>query len=228
MLTLAVTVRPGGRGWVEWPLLLLDFSACHGLSMTNNMFRHRGVYMYTSHRDTLGSLWRFAEAKTWVRKEFGEVIENDFQTALKRFWTTIQRLRKEQQSTINTVYSWDGVLLTSTKDVVDQWRKYFETSSILPTHLPVRKQGPRLWEWALLFPGLKLLKRDHTPQPPWEGLIKGTGEEHSPDSQTLDSEMSNVVFILDVEQWTSSTGLWGIGLFIILMDRMWVLGGPGW
>ena len=36
--------------------------------------------------------------------------------ASKRFWTTIQHLRKGKQYTGNTVYSGYGVLLTSTKD----------------------------------------------------------------------------------------------------------------
>ncbi|TWW78139.1 R2 Retrovirus-related Pol polyprotein from type I retrotransposable element [Takifugu flavidus] len=61
-----------------------------------------------------------AEAKT--RAEFGEAMENDFRTASKRFWTTIRRLRKGKQCTVNTVYSGDGVLLTSTRDVVDRWK----------------------------------------------------------------------------------------------------------
>ncbi|TWW59397.1 hypothetical protein D4764_06G0009270 [Takifugu flavidus] len=46
--------------------------------------------------------------------------------AADRFWTTIRRLRKRKQCTVNTVYSGDGVLLTSTKDVVDRWKEYFE------------------------------------------------------------------------------------------------------
>ena len=30
-----------------------------------------------------------AEAKTQAWEEFGEAVENDFRTALKRFWTTM-------------------------------------------------------------------------------------------------------------------------------------------
>jgi len=33
-----------------------------------------------------------AEAKTWAWEEFGEAMENNFWTALKRFWSTIWRL----------------------------------------------------------------------------------------------------------------------------------------
>ncbi|TWW80180.1 hypothetical protein D4764_10G0012100 [Takifugu flavidus] len=48
-----------------------------------------------------------AEAKTRAWEEFGEAMENDFRTASKRFWTTIRRLRKGKQCTVNTVYSGD-------------------------------------------------------------------------------------------------------------------------
>lgn len=66
-----------------------------------------------------------AEAKTLTWKEFGEAMENDFQMALKRFWTTIWHLRRGKQCTVNTVLSGDGVLLTSTWDIVDLWKEYF-------------------------------------------------------------------------------------------------------
>ncbi|TWW68208.1 hypothetical protein D4764_19G0000060 [Takifugu flavidus] len=64
-----------------------------------------------------------AEAKTQAWEEFGEAMENDFRMALKRFWTTIRRLRKGKPCTVNTVYSGDSVLLTSTRDVVDRWKE---------------------------------------------------------------------------------------------------------
>ncbi|MGL5782874.1 MAG: endonuclease/exonuclease/phosphatase family protein, partial [Plesiomonas shigelloides] len=37
-------------------VLLLDFCASHSLSIMNTMFKHKGVYQYTWHQDTLG--WR--------------------------------------------------------------------------------------------------------------------------------------------------------------------------
>ena len=68
----------------------------------------------------------FTEAKTRTWEVFGEAMENDFQTASKRFWTTIRRLRRGKQCIVNTVYGGDGALLTSNRDVVDRWKEYFE------------------------------------------------------------------------------------------------------
>ena len=76
-----------------------------------------------------------AEAKTRVREEFGEAMENHFRTDLKRFWTSIRRLRVGKQCTVNTLYSGYSVLLTSTKDVVDLWREYFK-DLLNPTNMP--------------------------------------------------------------------------------------------
>ena len=53
-------------------------------------------------------------------------MENDFRTALKRFWSTIRRLRGGKRLIVNTVYGGDGALLTSTRDVVSRWGEYFE------------------------------------------------------------------------------------------------------
>ncbi|TWW56347.1 hypothetical protein D4764_08G0003340 [Takifugu flavidus] len=84
-----------------------------------------------------------AEAKTQAWEEFGEAMENDFRTASKRFWTTIRNLRKGKQCTVNTVYSGDGVLLNSTRDVVDRWKEYFE-DLLNPTNMPSSEEvGPR-------------------------------------------------------------------------------------
>ncbi|KAI3366531.1 hypothetical protein L3Q82_000662 [Scortum barcoo] len=66
------------------------------------------------------------EAKTRVWEEFGEAMEEDYRSASKRFWQTVRRLRRGKQYSANTVYSAGGELLTSTGDIVGQWKKYFE------------------------------------------------------------------------------------------------------
>ena len=81
-----------------------------------------------------------AEAKTRTWEEFGEAMEKDFRTASKRFWTTIRRLRRGKQRAVNTVYGGDGALLTSTWDVVDRWKEYFE-DLLNPTDTPSGKEA---------------------------------------------------------------------------------------
>ena len=84
-----------------------------------------------------------AEAKTRAWEKFGETMEKDFRVASKRFWTTIKRLRRGKQCSVSTVYSAGGTLLTSTVDVVDRWREYFE-DLLNPTNTPssVGEAGP--------------------------------------------------------------------------------------
>ncbi|TWW64289.1 hypothetical protein D4764_03G0012970 [Takifugu flavidus] len=49
---------------------------------------------------------------------------------------------RAKQCTVNTVYSGDGVLLTSTWDVVDRWKEYFE-NLLNPTNAPPNEEvGP--------------------------------------------------------------------------------------
>nr|XP_049578940.1 vacuolar protein sorting-associated protein 4A isoform X1 [Syngnathus scovelli]XP_049578941.1 vacuolar protein sorting-associated protein 4A isoform X1 [Syngnathus scovelli]XP_049578942.1 vacuolar protein sorting-associated protein 4A isoform X1 [Syngnathus scovelli]XP_049578943.1 vacuolar protein sorting-associated protein 4A isoform X1 [Syngnathus scovelli]XP_049578944.1 vacuolar protein sorting-associated protein 4A isoform X1 [Syngnathus scovelli]XP_049578945.1 vacuolar protein sorting- len=84
-----------------------------------------------------------AEAKTRAWEEFGEAMENDFRTASRKFWSTIRRLRRGKQCNVNTVYSGDGVLLTSTRDVVSRWGEYFE-DLLNSTYTPsIEEAGPR-------------------------------------------------------------------------------------
>ena len=45
-----------------------------------------------------------AEAKTWVWEKFGEAMEEDYLSDLRKFWQTIRRLRRGKQPSTNTVY----------------------------------------------------------------------------------------------------------------------------
>ncbi|KAI3364402.1 hypothetical protein L3Q82_010826 [Scortum barcoo] len=81
------------------------------------------------------------EAKTRVWEEFGEAMEEDYrQSASKRFWQTIRRLRRGKQYSANTVCSAGGELLTSTGDIVGRWKKYFE-DLLNPTDLPSNEEA---------------------------------------------------------------------------------------
>lgn len=51
---------------------------------------------------------------------------NDFWMALKRFLTTIWYLRRGSSALTTLCMFWDGVLLASTRDVVNRWREYFK------------------------------------------------------------------------------------------------------
>ncbi|XP_051775570.1 uncharacterized protein LOC127525979 [Erpetoichthys calabaricus] len=81
-----------------------------------------------------------AEAKTRAWEEFGEAMENDFRTASRRFWSTVRRLRRGKQCSVNTVYGGDGALLTSTRDVVGWWGEYFE-DLLNPTNMPSNEEA---------------------------------------------------------------------------------------
>ncbi|TWW53902.1 hypothetical protein D4764_0180810 [Takifugu flavidus] len=61
-----------------------------------------------------------------------------------------------KQCTVNTVYSGDGVLLTSTRDVVDRWKEYFEDLLIPPNTPSSEEVGPGDLEMGSRISGLKL------------------------------------------------------------------------
>ncbi|KAI3354104.1 hypothetical protein L3Q82_018657 [Scortum barcoo] len=80
------------------------------------------------------------EAKTQVWEEFDEAMEEDHRSASKKFWKP-SGASGGKQCSANTVYSAGGELLTSTGDIVGQWKEYLRISSIPPTtRLPLRKQ----------------------------------------------------------------------------------------
>lgn len=77
------------------------------------------------------------------REEFGETMVEDYQSASKRFWQTIQHLRKRKQFFTNTVYIGDGELLALTWDVIGWWEEYSENLLNLTDTHTVEKAGMR-------------------------------------------------------------------------------------
>ena len=79
-------------------------------------------------------------------------MEKDFRVASKCFWRTIRHLRRGNWGTIQAVYSKDGTLLTSTEEVIGQWKDYFGDFAVLNPTLP-----PSVTETELendgVFPG---------------------------------------------------------------------------
>jgi len=77
--------------------------------------------------------------------------------ASRKFWQTIQRLRKGKQGLAQAVLSLGGKLLTQTEDIVGQWKEHFEellnptsTSSAKRQSLKTRgKPHPYLWQRSL-------------------------------------------------------------------------------
>ncbi|KAI3354198.1 hypothetical protein L3Q82_018737 [Scortum barcoo] len=123
-------------------------------------------------------------------------------SASKRFWQTVRRLRRGKQYSANTVYSSaGGELLTSTGDIVGRWKKYFE-DLLNPTDLPSNEEAEA--GVSEVDSSITQARRDHTSQPPREGLRQGTGEENSADSRPSGFRRNNAVFVLVVEHWTSS------------------------
>ena len=132
----------GGNSWTRWwtPAVrdAVKLKESYGTFLACGTPEAAGRYRQAK-RTTAAAV---AEAKTRTWEEFGEAMENDFQTAWKRFWTTIWRLRRGKQCIVNTVYGGGGALLTSTWDVVDRWKEYFE-DLLNPTDTPSgKKAGP--------------------------------------------------------------------------------------
>ena len=62
-------------------------------------------------------------------------MEEDYQSASRKFWQTIQCLRKGRHPSTSTVYGGGGELLTLTGDIVGWWKEYFE-DLLNPTDTP--------------------------------------------------------------------------------------------
>ena len=50
-------------------------------------------------------------------------MEKDFRLAPKKFWLTVQQLRKGRRNPINMVCSMGGEMLTSAEFIVWQWKE---------------------------------------------------------------------------------------------------------
>ena len=62
-------------------------------------------------------------------------MERDYLLTSWKFWQTIQELRKGKKSSTKTVYGGCGEPLTSTGDIIGQWKKYVE-DLLNPTDTP--------------------------------------------------------------------------------------------
>ncbi|KAJ3596178.1 hypothetical protein NHX12_002587 [Muraenolepis orangiensis] len=71
-------------------------------------------------------------------------MEKDFQSAPKRFWQTIRRLRRGKRGSIQAVYSKGGTLLTSSEEVIGRWKEHFEELLNPTTPSMVKSEGPKL------------------------------------------------------------------------------------
>ncbi|TWW57306.1 hypothetical protein D4764_07G0000250 [Takifugu flavidus] len=66
------------------------------------------------------------EANSWAWEEFGEVMEEDFRSAPRRFWQTVRRLRGGRRQLAHTVLGVRGELLTSPGAIIRGWKEYFQ------------------------------------------------------------------------------------------------------
>lgn len=79
----------------------------------------------------------YVKAKTRAWGEFSEAMESCFRKALDHRSVS----EEGKQCTVNTAYSGDGVL-TSTQDIVNLWKEYFE-DLLHPTNTPsMEEAGP--------------------------------------------------------------------------------------
>lgn len=50
----------------------------------------------------------------------------DYLSPSKKFWQAVRHPRRDKQCSTNSVYRAGGKMLTSTVDVVEWWKEYFE------------------------------------------------------------------------------------------------------
>ena len=74
-------------------------------------------------------------------EEFGEAVEQDCQSVLKKFWKTIRQPRSGKQKPIHMVFSVGWDLLTPIEPIVHRWKKYFE-DILNPTNMHSEEAEP--------------------------------------------------------------------------------------
>ena len=82
------------------------------------------------------------EAKTWVWSEFSEPMEQDFQSTPKKFWQTIQQVRRKNWDPVHMVFGVEREWLTLAESIVQQWMEYFK-DLFNPTN--AHSRAGRLW-----------------------------------------------------------------------------------
>ncbi|KAJ3588625.1 hypothetical protein NHX12_009479 [Muraenolepis orangiensis] len=99
-------------------------------------------------------------------------MEKDFQSAPKRFWQTIRRLRRGKRKSIQAVYSKGGTLLTSTEEVIGQWKEHFE-ELLNPTNPPTTVEAELEDEGRQTSFSLEEVKHVHSIQtsPQWQSPL---------------------------------------------------------
>ena len=83
-------------------------------------------------------------------------MEKDFQSMPKKFWQTVQRLKRGKQNPFHTVFSVGGELLTSTEFTMDGGRNTSKISPIQATRTQKGRQSQRTLGWTLPSLGLGL------------------------------------------------------------------------
>ena len=53
-------------------------------------------------------------------------MQQRFQSVLKKFWQTVQRLRRGKQNPVHKVFNVGAEFLSSTESLVGRWKEYIE------------------------------------------------------------------------------------------------------
>ena len=78
---------------------------------------------YPEARKAAATKVKLSKERAW--KEFGERLNNDFETANKVFWQTIRRLRGGRSQATFFIEGSNGVTLKEEDAILNRWREYF-------------------------------------------------------------------------------------------------------